>query len=101
MHYLWNDMCYADRRNRHLGWFSCSYGLYVSCGRNGEMEHERSGSLYSGPLIGVVFGIVQGFCVGYLNIQPFIVTMAGMFFARGMTAVICTDQVSISSNEFL
>ena len=31
-------------------------------------------------LIGVVFGIVQGFCVGYLNIQPFIVTMAGMFF---------------------
>ena len=51
-------------------------------------------------LIGVVFGIVQGFCVGYLNIQPFIVTMAGMFFARGMTAVICTDQVSISSNEF-
>ena len=51
-------------------------------------------------LIGVVFGIVQGFCVGYLNIQPFIVTMAGMFFARGMTAVICTDQVSISDNEF-
>ena len=27
-------------------------------------------------------------------------TMAGMFFARGMTAVICTDQVSISQNEF-
>ena len=44
-------------------------------------------------LIGVVFGLVQGFCVGYLEIQPFIVTMAGMFFARGMTAVICTDQV--------
>ncbi|MCI8996561.1 MAG: sugar ABC transporter permease YjfF [Lachnospiraceae bacterium] len=51
-------------------------------------------------LIGVVFGLVQGFCVGYLEIQPFIVTMAGMFFARGMTAVICTDQVSISANAF-
>ena len=51
-------------------------------------------------LIGLVFGLVQGFCVGYLEIQPFIVTMAGMFFARGMTAVICTDQVSISANEF-
>ncbi len=50
--------------------------------------------------VGVVFGLVQGFCVGYLEIQPFIVTMAGMFFARGMTAVICTDQVSISANEF-
>lgn len=50
-------------------------------------------------VIGIAFGLVQGFCVGYLEIQPFIVTMAGMFFGRGMTAVICTDQVSISSNE--
>lgn len=49
-------------------------------------------------VIGVVFGIVQGFCIAYLDIQPFIVTMAGMFFARGMTAVICTDQVSIVSD---
>ena len=40
--------------------------------------------------IGIVFGLVQGFCVGYLEIQPFIVSMAGMFFARGMTAVIST-----------
>ena len=28
-------------------------------------------------VIGVVFGIIQGYCVGYLGIQPFIVTMAG------------------------
>lgn len=49
--------------------------------------------------IGVLFGLVQGFCVGYLEIQPFIVTMAGMFFGRGMTAVICTEQVSISTNK--
>ena len=46
--------------------------------------------------IGVAFGMFQGFLVGYLEIQPFIVTMAGMFFGRGMTAVICTDQVSIT-----
>lgn len=50
-------------------------------------------------VIGIVFGIVQGYCIAYLEIQPFIVTMAGMFFARGMTAVICTDQVSIVSDE--
>lgn len=49
--------------------------------------------------IGIVFGIVQGYCIAYLEIQPFIVTMAGLFFARGMTAVICTDQVSIVSDE--
>ncbi|MGC8165261.1 ABC transporter permease subunit, partial [Salmonella enterica] len=38
-------------------------------------------------LIGIVFGAVQGYLIGYLGIQPFIVTMAGMFFARGMTAM--------------
>jgi simple sugar transport system permease protein len=47
-------------------------------------------------VIGIVFGLVQGFLVGYMKIQPFIVTMAGLFFARGMTAVICTDQISIT-----
>lgn len=47
-------------------------------------------------VIGLVFGLVQGLCVGYLEIQPFIVTMAGMFFARGMTAVISTNQLSIT-----
>ena len=49
-------------------------------------------------VIGLVFGLVQGLCVGYLKIQPFIVTMAGMFFARGMTAVISTDQLSITKD---
>ena len=49
--------------------------------------------------IGVVFGMFQGFMVGYLEIQPFIVTMAGMFFCRGMTAVICTEQVSITEQS--
>ncbi len=48
-------------------------------------------------VIGVIFGMVQGYLIGYLGIQPFIVTMAGMFFARGMTAMICKDQVSITA----
>lgn len=52
-------------------------------------------------VIGLLFGIVQGFCVGYLEIQPFIVSMAGMFFARGMTAVISTQQVSITSSQLM
>ncbi len=50
-------------------------------------------------VIGLVFGTVQGFLVGYLDIQPFIVTMAGMFFARGMTAVICSGQISITEAD--
>jgi ribose/xylose/arabinose/galactoside ABC-type transport system permease subunit len=51
-------------------------------------------------LIGVVFGIVQGFCVGYLNIQPFIVTMAGMFFAKGMTTIVNATQFNVENEEF-
>ena len=50
-------------------------------------------------IIGIALGAIMGYCVGVLEIQPFIVTMAGMFFCRGMTAVICTDQLSITKNE--
>ncbi len=50
-------------------------------------------------VIGLVFGIFQGYLVGYMQIQPFIVTMAGMFFARGMTAVICSGQISITEED--
>ena len=38
--------------------------------------------------IGVAFGLVQGFLVSYLEIQPFIISLAGMFFARGMTTIV-------------
>ena len=52
-------------------------------------------------LIGVAFGVVQGFLVAYLDIQPFIVTLAGMFFGRGLTAVISTDMIAIQNKTFL
>ena len=32
--------------------------------------------------IGIIFGIVQGFCISYLEIQPFIVTMAGGYLNK-------------------
>ena len=35
--------------------------------------------------VGLAFGLVQGFLISYLEIQPFIITLAGMFFAKGMT----------------
>lgn len=51
--------------------------------------------------VGIVFGFVQGILIAYLKIQPFIVTLAGMFFARGMTAIISTDMISIKNQTFL
>lgn len=50
---------------------------------------------------GIAFGLVQGFLVAYMDIQPFIVTLAGMFFARGMTAIISKDMISITNETFM
>lgn len=50
--------------------------------------------------IGLLFGIVQGFLVTYMGIQPFIVTLAGMFFGRGLTAIISTDMIAIKTRYF-
>lgn len=52
-------------------------------------------------IMGLIFGLVQGFLVAYLKIQPFIVTLAGMFFARGMTAIISQEMISIKNEVFL
>ena len=49
-------------------------------------------------VIGLLFGLVQGFLVSYLEIQPFIVTLAGMFFGRGMTSIISTDMILSKCN---
>jgi ribose/xylose/arabinose/galactoside ABC-type transport system permease subunit len=51
--------------------------------------------------IGLAFGIVQGFLVSYMDIQPFIVTLSGMFFARGMISVINPKSVPIADPLFM
>lgn len=51
--------------------------------------------------IGIAFGIVQGYLVAYLDIQPFIVTLAGMFFARGMTTIVNTNPINVKNEQFV
>ena len=50
--------------------------------------------------IGLLFGLLQGYLVSYLEIQPFIVTLAGLFLGRGLTAMISTDMISIKNGLF-
>ncbi len=50
--------------------------------------------------IGVAFGVVQGFLVAYLEIQPFIITLAGMFFAKGMTTIVNNTQFNVAHEGF-
>ena len=49
-------------------------------------------------LIGLAFGAVQGFLIAHLEIQPFIITLAGMFFARGMITIISVDPQKAPQN---
>ena len=58
------------------------------------------GALVIALAIGLAFGAVQGFLISYLKIQPFIVTLAGMFFAKGMTTIVSVNPVTVKANEF-
>ena len=67
------------------------------------LDH-HGGSVFTSILIalgiGLAFGIVQGYLVAYLDIQPFIVSLAGMFFARGMTTIVNTAPFNVENAEF-
>ena len=51
--------------------------------------------------IGLAFGVVQGFLVAHLGIQPFIISLAGMFFAKGMTTIVSKEPVRVTNEGFL
>ncbi|MCC5465701.1 sugar ABC transporter permease YjfF [Pelosinus sp. Bkl1] len=48
-------------------------------------------------LMGFLFGLVQGSFIHFFTIQPFIVTLAGMFLARGLCYVISIDTIMITN----
>ena len=55
------------------------------------------------PLVlagGAVFGTLQGWLIQRFRLQPFIVTLAGMFIARGLCYVISIDSISITEPTF-
>jgi simple sugar transport system permease protein len=43
---------------------------------------------------------VHGCLISYLEIQPFIITLAGMFFARGMTTIVSLEPQKIAHEGF-
>lgn len=51
--------------------------------------------------VGLLFGLEQGFLVSYLGVQPFIVTLAGMFLSRGVTTMISSENVPIKYEAFM
>ncbi|MGV7206936.1 galactofuranose ABC transporter, permease protein YjfF [Oxalobacteraceae bacterium A2-2] len=52
-------------------------------------------------LMGALFGAFMGALIHYFKLQPFIVTLAGMFLARGLCYLISIDSVTIDNPMFV
>lgn len=59
------------------------------------------GSMLLALGIGVGFGLLQGFLISYLEIQPFIITLAGMFLANGLLTTIHKDPLNVTVPAFV
>ena len=46
-------------------------------------------------LMGIVFGLAMGGIIHYLKVEPFIVTLMGLYFARGMAFIITLSSLTI------
>ena len=51
-------------------------------------------------LVGATLGLAMGSIIHFFEIQPFIVTLAGMFLARGLCYAITVDAISITDPSF-
>jgi galactofuranose transport system permease protein len=49
---------------------------------------------------GTAFGALMGAIIYYYKMQPFIVTLAGMFFARGLASVISEESIPIEHDFY-
>ena len=47
--------------------------------------------------LGGLFGAAMGMLIHFFKLQPFIVTLAGMFLARGLCYLISIDSISITN----
>lgn len=50
--------------------------------------------------IGSLFGLLTGSLIHYFRMQPFIVTLGGMFLARGLCYVISIDSIAITDPTY-
>lgn len=51
-------------------------------------------------LVGTTIGFIMGCLIHFFNLQPFIVTLAGLFLARGLAYVVSIETISISNPFF-
>jgi ribose/xylose/arabinose/galactoside ABC-type transport system permease subunit len=49
---------------------------------------------------GTVIGLAHGVMIHYFQVQPFVATLAGMFFARGLCFLIAPESIAIDNASF-
>jgi simple sugar transport system permease protein len=59
------------------------------------------GAILLALAIGLAFGLLQGFLIAYLAIQPFIITLAGLFLGAGLLTTIHKDPLNVTLPEFV
>ena len=67
------------------------------------VEHHHWSAWQAIPLvlaIGTAFGALMGWLIQRFRLQPFIVTLAGMFLARGLCYLISIDSISITDAAY-
>jgi galactofuranose transport system permease protein len=50
--------------------------------------------------IGALFGTAMGWLIHHFRLQPFVITLAGMFLARGLCFLISLDSITITDPTF-
>jgi simple sugar transport system permease protein len=67
------------------------------------VEHHGWSPWASIPLVlamGAALGLLHGFVIQFFDVQPFIVTLAGQFLARGLCYLISIDSIAIQSEHY-
>jgi galactofuranose transport system permease protein len=67
------------------------------------VEHHHWPASLAIPLVllmGTAFGALMGWLIQRFRLQPFVVTLAGMFLARGLCYLISIDSISITDETY-
>jgi simple sugar transport system permease protein len=59
------------------------------------------GAVFVALGIGIAFGILHGYLIAYLEIQPFIITLSGLFLAQGLLTTLHKDPINVTMPAFV
>ena len=74
---------------------ACLTGMIVAYGTSVLGYHPALCMAFA-MVVGVGLGLLQGAAIHYLNVPPFITTLAGNFLARGVCSLISRESISVS-----